>query len=139
MKRRFAARHSEVDAIREFIESTCAAMQRDDQQRVILLVEELFANSVSHGYGGDCDEPVWLTLDVRADACRVVYEDSAPPHDPFADSPPAHLDGGVDERPIGGLGILLLTELSSSHHYARRGNNNVIEFEVPLGGGSPPD
>ena len=132
MKRRFSARQSELEAIRAFVESTCAAMQRDDQQRVILLVEELFANSVFHGYGGDCDDPVWLTLDVRDTACRVVYEDSAAPHDPFAAPPAPHLEGTVDERPIGGLGVVLLTELSSAHSYARRGNHNVIEFEVPL-------
>lgn len=135
MKRRFAARQAELDAIRAFVESTCATMERDDQQRVILLVEELFANSVSHGYGGDCDEPVWLTLEVRDKTCRVVYEDCAPPHDPFAAAPSPHLDGTLDERPVGGLGIVLLTELSSTHGYARRGDRNVIEFEVPLSPG----
>ena len=135
MKRQFPARNAELDAIRAFVEEICAAMDRDDQQRVILLVEELFANSVYHGYGGDSDMPVWITLDVRDSTCHVVYEDSAPAHDPFIDPPSPHLDGTLDERPIGGLGIVLLTELSSTHSYSRRGDRNVIEFEVPR---SPP-
>ena len=131
MKREFVAQHTELDAIRAFVESTCTTMPRADQLRVFLLIEELFANSVFHGYGGDSDQPVWVTLEVHDTACRVVYEDAAPAHNPFAAAPSPRLDAPLDERPVGGLGILLLEELSSSHSYTRRGNNNVIEFEVP--------
>lgn len=135
--RSFAARQSEFPAICAFIETACVAMDRDHRQRVILLVEELFANSVVHGYGGDCDEPIWLDITVSNSACRVVYEDRAPPYDPFAAAGDPHLDGDVEDRPIGGLGVLLLEQLSTSHRYYRRGNHNVIELEVPGSGAVP--
>lgn len=130
-RRRFAARESEFEAIRAFIETACAEMGRDEQQRIVLLVEELFANSVSHGYGGDSDQPVWLTLRVGKDECHVVYEDRAPAHDPFATGGRTLIDAEVEDRPIGGLGIVLLVELTSRHTYERRGNRNVIELDMP--------
>lgn len=135
ISRRFSARTDDFDAIREFIDSVGDVMGRDDRYRVILLVEELFANTVSHGYGGECDKPVWLTLDVTNGTCRVVYEDEAPEYDPFASPDHALREGAIEDRPVGGLGIVLLTEMSSTHSYARNGERNVIEFELPLGPG----
>jgi len=133
--RRFDARIAEFDAMRGFIEASAGPMGKEDQMRVILLVEELFANSVTHGYGGDCDKPVWLSMDVTSQACRVVYEDEAPEYDPFASPDRALRDGAIEDRPIGGLGIVLLTEMSSTHSYSRRGARNIIQFELPLGPG----
>ena len=129
-RRRFTARQAEFEAIRTFIETACERIEEDERQRAVLLVEELFANSVFHGYGGDSDQPVWLTVHVDDDGCRLIYEDSAPAYNPFlADEP--NLDDAIPEdRPIGGLGIVFLIELSSDRSYERRGDRNVIELHV---------
>ena len=127
---RFKATHAEFDAIRRFIESACASLKPNERQRVVLLVEELFTNSVNHGYGGDSDQPVWLTLKVDGDDCQVIYEDCGPAHDPFSIPDKGSSGSPAEERPVGGLGILLLIELSSSRHYERRGGHNVIELQV---------
>lgn len=129
-RQRFKARQAEFDAIREFIESACASMKPNEQQRVVLLVEELFTNSVSHGYGGDSDQPVWLTLQVNGEDCHLVYEDCGPAHDPFSIPDKGTSKAPAEDRPIGGLGILLLMELSSTRQYERRGDRNVIELQV---------
>ena len=130
-RRRFTARQAEFDAIREYIESACASVRDDERMRVVLLIEELFANSVMHGYGGDSDQPVWLTVAVSDDRFDVVYEDSAPPHNPFDGPGPDLDDADIDHRHVGGLGIVLLVEFSSKHDYQRRGDRNVIELDVP--------
>jgi anti-sigma regulatory factor (Ser/Thr protein kinase) len=128
--RRFTARQAEFDAIRAFIEAQCASIDEDECRRAVLLVEELFANSVLHGYGGDSDQPVWLTVEVDADGCRLTYEDSAPAYNPFAVEE-LDLDHAIPEdRPIGGLGIVFLNELSSARSYARDGDRNVIAMHV---------
>ena len=128
--RRFTARQAEFDAIRAFIEAQCAGIEDSERQRAVLLVEELFANSLFHGYGGDSDGPVWLTVEVDPQGCRLVYEDCAPAWNPFALEEP-DLDAAVPEdRPIGGLGIVFLNELSTDRSYTRRGDRNVIEMHV---------
>jgi serine/threonine-protein kinase RsbW len=128
-RRRFTARQAEFEVIRTFIETACASIDEDERQRAVLLVEELFANSVFHGYGGDSDQPVWLTIHLEDDGCRLIYEDEAMPYNPFlADEP--DLDAIPEDRPIGGLGIVFLIELSSNRSYERRGDRNVIELKV---------
>ena len=129
--RRFVARQAEFDAIAAFIESTCASLNDEERLRLILLVEELFANSVNHGYGGDSDQPIWLSVRVGEDDCRLVYEDCAPPYNPFALVDTSSTEAELEDRPVGGLGIVLLMELSSSRTYERRGDRNVIELHVP--------
>jgi serine/threonine-protein kinase RsbW len=130
-RRRFTARLAEFDAIAEFIESACATMKDEERLRIVLIVEELFANSVNHGYAGDSEQPVWLVISVNDDACQLIYEDCAPAYDPFASVDMSNTDADVDTRRVGGLGIVLLVELSSSRSYRRRGTHNVIELRIP--------
>jgi anti-sigma regulatory factor (Ser/Thr protein kinase) len=128
--RRFTAKQAEFDAIRAFVDTACASLDDDERKRAELLVEELFANSVHHGYGGDSDQPVWLTIHIDEHGCRLQYEDCAPAYNPFLAEEP-DLDAAVpEERPIGGLGIVFLNELSSDRSYSRRGDRNVIELVV---------
>jgi serine/threonine-protein kinase RsbW len=128
--RRFAARQAEFEAIRAFIETECASIDENERQRAVLLVEELFANSVFHGYGGDSDQPVWLTIAIDAHGCRLVYEDCAPPYDPFLAEEPDLDDTALEDRRVGGLGIVFLNELSSARRYERRGDRNMVELQV---------
>ena len=130
-RRRFAARLAEFDAIAGFIESACASMKDEERLRIVLIVEELFANSVNHGYGGDSEQPVWLALAVGDQDCHLVYEDCAPQYDPFAAVDMSSTEADVDTRRVGGLGIVLLVELSASRSYRRRGTHNVIDLRIP--------
>lgn len=135
--RRFRAHRSEFDAIRSFVESACQNFPHDDLQRLILIVEELFCNSVDHGYGGDSDQPVWLALAPAADGCGLVYQDAAPTHDPFAADNDPMLEAAVESRPVGGLGVFLIGQYCASKRYERRGERNVIELFVPRGRAAP--
>jgi anti-sigma regulatory factor (Ser/Thr protein kinase) len=103
--------------------------------RAQLAVEELFANSIHHGYGEDSDKPVWLSVTLQGDTLRVVYADQAAAFDPFSaietpdDDPAAPVDG----RKVGGLGRLLVRELARHHAYRRDGERNVTLLEFALG------
>jgi len=129
--RRFSARLAEFDTIAAYIEHTCAELTDEARLRLVLLVEELFANSVNHGYGGDSDSPIWLTLGIGDETLKLVYEDCAPPYNPFDAVDATSMQDDVEHRRIGGLGIVLLVELSSSRSYERRDDRNVIELHVP--------
>ncbi|HUP94507.1 MAG TPA: ATP-binding protein [Burkholderiales bacterium] len=129
-RRRFNASEAEFPVLCEFVEERCAALRNDERQRVLLLVEELFTNSINHGYGGDSNDPVWLTLTLTDTACQIVFEDCAPAHNPF-DTPDLELDEmKLDDRRIGGLGIVLLSEFSFERGYERQDDRNVIKLQV---------
>jgi anti-sigma regulatory factor (Ser/Thr protein kinase) len=99
--------------------------------RVELAIEELFTNTVEHGYGGDSDRPVWLQTACVAGDLRLIYQDAARPFDPFAE--PVAAQNRAD-RP-GGEGIKLILSLASRIAYARNGERNVLTltFRDPFG------
>jgi len=93
-------------------------------------LEELFANSVHHGYGDTKGGMVWLGVLTQGPVLHIAYQDAAPAFDPFAelDTIIKSLDDPLDCRPVGGLGRLMVTRLADSARYVRSGERNCIEL-----------
>lgn len=122
----FPASLDALRAVRTFVERFCAGagIARDPCLRLNLVLEELFTNTIRHGFGGDTDASVWISL-ARADGgLRIVYEDSAPPFNPYAWLASA----SMPSRRPGGLGILLTRELAASREYAYVFGRNSIRL-----------
>jgi len=120
----FLARLPELKRIGSFIEGFCAeiGLARERGLRLNLVLEELFINSVNHGYRGDCDAPIWVTLHPQPAAVQITYEDTAPPFNPFAYR--------VQMGKVGGLGVLLARELSAAREYAYLFGRNRIRLAL---------
>jgi len=131
----FPARRDTLPAVADFITDVCAAggVPRKACLRLMLLVEELFTNTVVHGHGTDTESPVSLTFHVGPDGIALTYEDTAPPHDPFAKIRVPDDADGVEDRPVGGLGVLLITAMAEHVQYAHVGGKNRISLVLPTG------
>ncbi len=91
-----------------------------------LCLDELITNIVSYGYDNDQHHEIHIALTVADGTlcCRIT--DDAREYDPFAEAPEPDLDLGVDDRPIGGLGVFLVKEFMDRTEYRRDGDRNVI-------------
>src|SRR3954470_3385176 len=118
----------------EFVNAFCAdhALARTDCLRLALMVEELFTNSVTHGYGGDSDATVRVGLRVDPTQVELSYEDSAPPFDLPAHAASASVDPAMDvaDRPVGELGIALVTGMADRVTYDREDGWNRLRLAV---------
>ena len=128
----FSARMSELPDVTAFTTRACdaAGFGRDACLRLVLLVEELFANTVAHGHGQDSDAPVRIAFGVEPGRVRLLYEDTGPAHDPFASVTPPDDAAEVEERPVGGLGVVLIAGLASDVEYRRADGKNCIALVV---------
>ncbi len=115
-----------------FLEGFCAdtGLPRQDCLRLNLVLEELFTNTVKHGHRGDSDAPVWIGLTRTDGAVQVVYEDKAPPFNPYARLTEHSPDMTLEMRKIGGLGVLLTKELAASRDYAYLFGRNRIRLTL---------
>lgn len=111
------------------------AIGPEDVLRLTLIVEELFTNTVEHGYGGECDAPIHIALSAGAAAVALLFEDAAPRYDPLSPLAglAANLDAAVDSRPVGKLGIQLIRQLSESARYAREDGRNRLWLQLRRG------
>ena len=130
----FPARLQGLRAIRSFVERFCeaAGISREPCLRLNLVLEELFTNTVRHGHGKESDAPVWVTLARVSDAVGVVYEDTAPPFNPYARLPDVAPASTLELRKLGGLGVLLTRELAASRDYGYIFGRNRIRLSLML-------
>lgn len=128
----FHARLSEVGVVRHFVENFCAELgiARDRCLRLNLVLEELFVNTVQHGYRADSDAPVWMTLGLARGEVHVTYEDTAPPFNPYAHLPEGAPDTTVEMRKVGGLGLLLTKELAATRDYSYVFGRNRVRLAM---------
>jgi serine/threonine-protein kinase RsbW len=128
----FHARLSELRHVSAFLEGFCSAagIERQHCLRLNLVMEELFINTVRHGHRGECDAPVWMTLDASDKAVHVTYEDTAPPFNPYARLPATGPDTTDEMREIGGLGLLLTKELAATRDYAYLFGRNRVRLAL---------
>lgn len=114
----------------DFVERFCRLHRvgRADLLRLTLIVEELFTNTVAHGYGRESDAPIYISLRPDGDAVALLYEDAAPPYDPLfqLSGVAANLAAAVESRPIGKLGVHLIRQLSEDERYAHEDGRNRL-------------
>jgi len=94
-------------------------------------LDEVLANVVRHGLAGRGAE-AQVELELQLDPgnpprCEVRIADDGPEFDPLrTEAPDTSL--GVDERPIGGLGIELVRRLMDEVHYERKDGRNRLRL-----------
>ncbi|MEO8739318.1 MAG: ATP-binding protein [Casimicrobiaceae bacterium] len=100
--------------------------------RITLVVEELFTNTVEHGYHGDSEALIRVALGIDGDAVALLYEDRAPAHDPLSLFPETAVDpdATLGSRPVGGLGMVLVTQLARAARYAREDDCNRLWLKL---------
>ena len=92
-----------------------------------LAVEEIITNIIVHGYKTTGSE---IRLSGRFSGNGIVLEvaDSAPAFDPLS-IPEPELDGEVDDRKIGGLGIYLVRQVMDAVSYRHEDGKNILVME----------
>jgi anti-sigma regulatory factor (Ser/Thr protein kinase) len=122
--RRFCARMSALPEILGCVREACrdAGIVAPAALRVELVIEELFTNTVRHGYQGECDHPVWLHALPAPGTLCLTYQDAARAFDPLA----LEFHAQTPPRCIGGQGIALIRSLASSIAYRRADERNIL-------------
>ncbi|MCF0160646.1 MAG: ATP-binding protein [Bacteroidaceae bacterium] len=90
-----------------------------------LALEEAVVNVMNYAYPEQKGMPIYLAVDDLDGALRFVLEDEGLPFDPTSHELP-DITLGAEDRPIGGLGIFLVTQLMSRVEYQRVGNRNRL-------------
>ena len=125
------------DGVRTALDALAALWAEHGLSRAVtwpvdVSLDEVLANVVRHalaGRGEGARVEVVLSLDAAAapPSCELVVSDDGPAFDPLAaETPDTSL--GVDERPVGGLGLLLVRRLMDDVAYERRDGRNHLRL-----------
>jgi len=94
-------------------------------QKVNIALDDLLNNIISYGFEHDEGHIIQLTLDYAEGRLEITIKDDGMPFNPFDQAKP-DTALTVEERKIGGLGVLLVKELMSDVSYQRQQGSNVV-------------
>lgn len=94
-------------------------------------LEELMTNAIVHGQA--VLQPaamVWLAAHGRGDQLQLRYEDAFAPFDPIAriDEALRRTANPMEQRPPGGLGLLMVFRLADAFNYQHASGRNRIDL-----------
>lgn len=119
---------AEISRLAEVIEAfgDQYGLSVSDIYKVNLALDELLTNLISYGYPDGQQHLINLRLSLAHGRLTAVMTDDAAPFDPLSEANPAVLEGSLDERPIGGLGLHFVRTLMDEVSYQRAGQYNQL-------------
>ncbi|CAK0749539.1 serine/threonine-protein kinase RsbW [Gammaproteobacteria bacterium] len=98
--------------------------------RICLVADEVLNNilsygEASHGEAGDAGPKVEFHCEVKEGGVSLRFRDQSIPFNPLT-YPVPRTDAPLDERPVGGLGIHLVSRLMDRVEYQREGDSNCL-------------
>lgn len=111
--------------------AAAAGMEKEAIARLLTVLDETVTNIVMHGRLGE-DERIEVTLaSPAAGVVEVAMEDPGPAYDPLGNAREPKLDATLEERPVGGLGVYLVRQLTTGAAYSRtEQGRNRLTFRV---------
>ncbi len=129
----FQARKEQWRDARGFVDAFCEGAQvaKDVCLKCRLVLEELFLNTVKHGHKGGSDAPIWIRLSTTNEGeISLTYEDRAPPFNPFPSDREDIVRTIETNRTEGGLGVILMHDLSGGAQYSYLFGRNRIQLTI---------
>lgn len=99
--------------------------------QVKLALEEALVNVINYAYPGKNNQPIWLEAELMPNSVRFTLIDEGIPFDPTQHET-SDVTAPLDERQIGGLGILLIRELMKEVHYENKDGRNYFKMTYQL-------
>ena len=98
-------------------------------QKVSIALDDLLNNIISYGFDDEEDHIIQIKLDYAEGRLEITISDDGVPFNPFDQAQP-DTALSVEDRKIGGLGVLLVKELMSDVHYQRQQDSNVVTLTL---------
>lgn len=90
-----------------------------------LVLEEAVSNIIFYAYNDNEKHEIQISLSLDPKGITIQITDDGKPFDPTS-IPKPDITLPAEERPIGGLGIFLISKLMDSVHYLRQDNLNIL-------------
>jgi serine/threonine-protein kinase RsbW len=125
-----------MSRVRDFVVEFAGEHQLPSNEvaRVAIVLEELLTNTVKYGYpASDRRGNVEISLELVETRLTIQFIDDAQEFDPFA-APMPKLSDDTDARPVGGLGLVVVSALADEKRYQRAAGRNIISLTRQVSG-----
>ena len=100
--------------------------------RLNLALDELVTNCITYSLNKVAEPWLQIRLAYSSDGVTAQLEDNGPAFDPLSEAPPPDTTRELDDRPVGGLGVFLVTQFADKVGYERKDGMNRITLKMKL-------
>ena len=132
MKRSLILQNSidELTKLATFIEELCEQwdLPMNISMNLNLALEEVFTNIVNYGFRDDAIHEIMMDFSFENNRIEIIIIDDGIAFNPLEEAPTPDLDASVEDRPIGGLGLHIVSEIMDRLEYKRENNKNIMHI-----------
>lgn len=123
----------QVPLLNEYVDAVCEEMGFDPvtTMQMNLALEEAVVNVMNYAYPQGTTGDIHIVASANDIRLKFIICDKGMPFDPTMRRP-VDTTLAAEDRPIGGLGIHLITQLMDSINYERKDNMNVLTLRKKL-------
>jgi sigma-B regulation protein RsbU (phosphoserine phosphatase) len=110
--------------VKQFL--TQAGLDRKETLRLQLALEEVVVNVMNYAYPPESHGDIIVEAALNENRIKFTISDSGAAFDPTTEARNVDTTLSAEERPIGGLGILLIRKLVDSINYERINGRNIL-------------
>ena len=116
----------DIDRLKPFIEHVAsqAGIDRNETRRLRLAAEEAVANVINYGQA----TVITLQAEKTDGQLTITIDDNGQPFDPTQGSA-TDLSIPADQRPLGGMGIIMLERMTDGLSYQRANGHNILTLK----------
>ncbi len=123
-----------VDRAIEFVDEILEeyGCKRSVQMEIEVAVDELFSNIAHYAYDPGTGNAT-VRVDVTEDplSVEITFVDGGKPYDPLAKADPDTTQS-IEERPIGGMGILIVKKSMDAVDYEYKDGKNILTIKKSM-------
>ncbi|MBO7580966.1 MAG: SpoIIE family protein phosphatase [Bacteroidaceae bacterium] len=128
----------QIPQLTAYVDAVCEAMEFDvaTTMQMNLAIEEAVVNVMNYAYPKGVQGDIQILAQANDKRLKFTISDSGMPYDPTTHQA-VDTTLSVEERPIGGLGIHLITQLMDSINYERKDDKNILTLRKKLSSTRP--
>jgi anti-sigma regulatory factor (Ser/Thr protein kinase) len=96
-----------------------------------LVVEEAVSNIIFYAYNNNYKHKIKISISLENKLLTIKITDDGIPFNPLEQQQP-DINLPAEERPVGGLGIFLISHMMDELNYIRKGNQNILTLYKSL-------
>jgi len=106
-------------------------LSQDLTMKINLVIEEALSNIILYAFNDKDKHEIRISISIDKNNLEITIKDDGILFNPLAQKKP-NINLPAEERPIGGLGIFLMSQIMDKMHYSRDKNQNILKLNKSI-------
>jgi len=95
--------------------------------KINLVIEEALSNIIFYAFNDNEKHNIKISLSIDKKILEITFKDDGIPFNPLSQQKP-DINLPAEERPVGGLGIFLMSKVMDEMQYSRDKDQNILKL-----------